>query len=514
MSCPIKYRAIGDFHAYYSGAVKAPYLTIFVGGNHEASNHLWELYYGGWVAPNIYYMGAANVVRLGDLRIAGMSGIWKGYNYNKPHYERLPYNQDDIKSIYHVRELDVRKLLQIGTQIDIGISHDWPRAIEKHGDERHLFKMKPDFEQESKDGTLGNQAAAYVMDRLRPPYWLAAHMHCKFAATKVYEQTQPGSTDASPTATSPVDTADTATVVYAQMRETPSVTHNGDEIDLDLDDESPVPVPETLNRVSKSHESPQLQNNGTDHPVAPSDVRAQLPAAFSRAAPPARRTQPGQPVPSDISNRTVRFLALDKCLPGRKFLQLLEIQPLANESPIDTRAPSSSSPSRPKPVFEYDPEWLAITRVFASELALGDKTARPSQDAGEEHYQALIDTEMQWIKEHIVQQGKLGIPDNFEITAPPFQLGTPEIVGEGPREHNNPQTHTFCDLIGIENKFFLTVEQQEQRLTNGPAPADPRVNGSSRGREHGHGTRGGQRGGGRGRGRGHGRSRGRGRGRG
>lgn len=35
----------------------APVLTIFIGGNHEASNYLQELPYGGWVAPNIYYMG-------------------------------------------------------------------------------------------------------------------------------------------------------------------------------------------------------------------------------------------------------------------------------------------------------------------------------------------------------------------------------------------------------------------------------------------------------------------------
>src|ERR1700712_1797031 len=186
MSCPVKYREIGDFHSYYGGSTRAPYLTIFVGGNHEASSHLWELYYGGWVAPNIYYMGAANVVRLGSVRIAGMSGIWKGYNFNKSHHERLPYNQDDVKSIYHVRELDVRKLLQLRTQIHVGISHDWPRAIEKDGDSRSLWRIKPDFEQESKDGTLGNQAATYVMDRLRPPYWFSAHMHCKFAATKTY----------------------------------------------------------------------------------------------------------------------------------------------------------------------------------------------------------------------------------------------------------------------------------------------------------------------------------------
>ena len=42
---------------YYSGEKKAPVLTIFIGGNHEASNYLQELPYGGWVAPNIYYLG-------------------------------------------------------------------------------------------------------------------------------------------------------------------------------------------------------------------------------------------------------------------------------------------------------------------------------------------------------------------------------------------------------------------------------------------------------------------------
>ncbi len=145
MSCPLKYRAIGDFHEYYSGARTAPYLTVFIGGNHEAAGYLWELYYGGWAAPNIYYLGAANVLRLGPLRIAGLSGIWKGFDYKRPHHERLPFGPGDVKSFYHVRELDVRKLLLLRTQVDVGLSHDWSRGIERHGNERHLFKMKPDF---------------------------------------------------------------------------------------------------------------------------------------------------------------------------------------------------------------------------------------------------------------------------------------------------------------------------------------------------------------------------------
>lgn len=32
-----------SFYKYYSGEKKAPVLTIFIGGNHEASNYMWEL---------------------------------------------------------------------------------------------------------------------------------------------------------------------------------------------------------------------------------------------------------------------------------------------------------------------------------------------------------------------------------------------------------------------------------------------------------------------------------------
>lgn len=179
----MKYRQIGDFHEYYSGKRVAPYLTIFIGGNHEASNHLFELHYGGWVAPNIYYLGASNVLRYGPLRIAGLSGIWKGYDYRKPHFERLPYNNDDIRSIFHVRELEVRKLLQIRTQVDLGMSHDWPRQVEYSGNFKQLFKKKRDFAADSEKGQLGSQAAKYVLDRLRPAYWFSAHLHVKFAAS-------------------------------------------------------------------------------------------------------------------------------------------------------------------------------------------------------------------------------------------------------------------------------------------------------------------------------------------
>jgi lariat debranching enzyme len=43
LSCPAKYRQLGDFYRYYNGEKKAPIPTIFIGGNHEASNHMQEL---------------------------------------------------------------------------------------------------------------------------------------------------------------------------------------------------------------------------------------------------------------------------------------------------------------------------------------------------------------------------------------------------------------------------------------------------------------------------------------
>lgn len=46
MAVPEKYREMGSFWKYYAEIEKAPVLTLFVGGNHEASNYMAELPYG------------------------------------------------------------------------------------------------------------------------------------------------------------------------------------------------------------------------------------------------------------------------------------------------------------------------------------------------------------------------------------------------------------------------------------------------------------------------------------
>lgn len=114
MAVPEKYKEMGDFRDYYLGKKRAPLLTIIIGGNHEASYYMRELYYGGWVAENIYYLGASSVI---DVRvqqrgreeeyelitIAGVSGIEKSWDYLRGLHEAAPYDQSAMRSIYHYR---------------------------------------------------------------------------------------------------------------------------------------------------------------------------------------------------------------------------------------------------------------------------------------------------------------------------------------------------------------------------------------------------------------------------
>lgn len=68
--------------------------------------------------------------------------IWTG------HFERPPYNESTIRSVYHVREYDVHKLMQIEEPMDIFLSHDWPLGITDCGNSRDLIRQKPYFEKE------------------------------------------------------------------------------------------------------------------------------------------------------------------------------------------------------------------------------------------------------------------------------------------------------------------------------------------------------------------------------
>jgi len=144
MAVPQKYRQLGDFYKYYTGEKVAPVLTIVIGGNHEASNYFWELYHGGWLAPNIYFLGHAGCIQVNGVRIAGSSGIFKNHDFHQGHHERMPYDHGSMRSIYHVREYNIRRLSLL-SKPDIFLSHDWPQSIEQYGDTQGLLRKKPFF---------------------------------------------------------------------------------------------------------------------------------------------------------------------------------------------------------------------------------------------------------------------------------------------------------------------------------------------------------------------------------
>jgi len=135
------------------------------------------------VCPNIFFLGFSGVVRFGDLRIAGLSGIWKSGDYRRPYTAGPPYNHPgDIRSAYHIREFDVFKLSQLRQPLDVFISHDWPQGVASFGDMEQLFRAKPFLRQEVLDGSLGSQPGAQLLAQLAPDYWFSAHLHVRFPA--------------------------------------------------------------------------------------------------------------------------------------------------------------------------------------------------------------------------------------------------------------------------------------------------------------------------------------------
>ncbi|XP_020702334.1 lariat debranching enzyme isoform X2 [Dendrobium catenatum] len=320
LNVPPKYRHMNSFWKYYSGQVKAPYPTIFIGGNHEASNYLWELYYGGWAAPNIYFLGFSGVIKFGNIRIGGLSGIYKSKDYYLGHHERPPYDDNNIRSVYHVRQYDVLKLMHVAEPIDIFLSHDWPLGITDYGNWEKLVQQKPYFKEEVRLKTLGSKPAAELLDKLKPPYWFSAHLHCRF---------------------------------------------------------------------------PAIIQHGENGPIT-------------------------------------KFLALDKCLPGRRFLQIIEIK---------------SDPGPPE--IQYDEEWLAITRKFNNIFHLSREYLRLKSDHLDNQDSRY------WVKNKLNVRGAK--PFEFSQTVPSFDPNKPgSTVPSG--HHRNPQTESFLQFLELPYLLDITDE--------------------------------------------------------
>ncbi|KAH8117651.1 hypothetical protein DFH11DRAFT_1724631 [Phellopilus nigrolimitatus] len=275
---------------------------------------------------------------------------------------------------------------------DIVLSHDWPRGIEQYGNTEDLLRRKPYFRSDIQTGALGNPPAMQLLKKLRPPLWFSAHLHCKFEATVVHEGSQ-----------APV----------------PAKGDNPDEIAIDDFDDAESATDD------KKTEKPAIRTNAPVSEANPDEIL--LDEEMEEVAPP-----PAVP-------RKTKFLALDKCLPRRHYLEVVEV-------------PSVESPETPR--LTYDPEWLAITRAFHPYLSTARAQPRlPDATRAAE----LVTKELEWVMENVGdKESRDGLKDIRDCQV--FWPTAPGPGNEGPNRfrpppwYTNPQTEAFCGLLQLENK--------------------------------------------------------------
>ncbi|KAL6949755.1 hypothetical protein ACO0QE_000413 [Hanseniaspora vineae] len=193
---------ITDFPRFIKDQYKIPIPTIIIGGNHENMKQFAELPHGGYIYPDLYYMGLKSVVSFKGLKIAGFSGITNLYDVYKPlpvvpHFSETSANSNtsglnrlnqwwnkNKKTLYHVRFMELVPLYLYGVYsdlpLDMVLSHDWPAVATRHGNVEDLLKRKPYFGKEISKGELGSKLYDPLLQVMRPKHWLSSHLHVKW----------------------------------------------------------------------------------------------------------------------------------------------------------------------------------------------------------------------------------------------------------------------------------------------------------------------------------------------
>ncbi|PSR70665.1 hypothetical protein PHLCEN_2v13470 [Hermanssonia centrifuga] len=394
MAVPDKYKKLGEFYKYYTGEKKAPILTIIIGGNHEASNYLWELYHGGWLAPNIYFLGHAGCVQVNGIRIAGASGIFQHYDFFQGHFERLPYDRSTMRSTYHIREYNVLRLSLLSSP-SIFLSHDWPQSIEHHGNLRNLLARKTFLKNDINSGKLGSPPLMGLLRTLKPKWWFSAHLHTRFEARVIHEMSEKAEGGR-------VDSNETGVTGGNDRQRTEVECANPDEIIIDdLDGEitgggkvpPSVDVQNTDTKITRSDETtsefPPAQSSNPDE-IKLDDEEEDV------VAPPPPPPKP-LPIPTISRLSETRFLALDKCLPRRQFLEVIDLP----SSPEPSNASSNSKQvvyDDANPTLAYDPEWLAITRAFNPFMSVSRNQLTYPDEADA---RSAVKQEIEWVRANL-----------------------------------------------------------------------------------------------------------------
>jgi lariat debranching enzyme len=181
---PPRYQVMGTFHKVYNGELHLPRLTLLIGGNHEASDVLHVLPFGGWLAPNVFYLGRACSVSFGDTVITSLSGLWKPEDYWRPVNEAYPIrSEEDKATTYHIRAFSDFQLHGL-TKTDLFVSHDWPAGIPDKCGGAYLQSRRPDLIDSDRQHSFGLPHGLKLVQNLNPGSWFAAHHHIPFS-TKI-----------------------------------------------------------------------------------------------------------------------------------------------------------------------------------------------------------------------------------------------------------------------------------------------------------------------------------------
>ncbi|TKR95589.1 hypothetical protein L596_009733 [Steinernema carpocapsae] len=143
------------------------------------------------------------------------------------------------------------------------------------------------------------------------------------------------------------------------------------------------------------------------------------------------------------SPEPTRFLALDKPIRCREFLQTIRIRAKNDRFQL-----------------EYDPTWLAILKNtdHLTKVSTG-REAMPGKGTHGERWN-FFPTEEE-VQEALQLFGNdLKIPENFKMTAPPHREGEQEGNVAATPYYLNPQSTEFCSKLGIKSLNKLLFDMQ------------------------------------------------------